>query len=142
MDANTYWVDSRLNSQQITARGAVALHSPNFDGYVVALPLHQNGERAQKRRRYNLFSSWCAFAVIVAATFALCITVTKRTGADFNLAAQKYETLNREVTAMRRSNAALAREIERLKSDPRAIEVAARERLKMVRADEIVVPIK
>jgi cell division protein FtsB len=45
-----------------------------------------------------------------------------------------------DVQQLRESNAVLEQEIRRLNSDPRAIETAARARLNMVRANEIVVP--
>jgi cell division protein FtsB len=47
-----------------------------------------------------------------------------------------------EIDALRRSNASLQIEIHRITTDPETIESAARERLGMVRPNDIVVPIK
>ncbi len=80
--------------------------------------------------------------MIVLATFAMCVTVTMRTHAGMRAAEQKYESINSDVERLRNTNATLDREVSRLRTDPRAIEAAARTRLNMVRADEVVVPIK
>jgi cell division protein FtsB len=47
-----------------------------------------------------------------------------------------------EIESMRRGNTALQGEIRRMVSDPSTIESAARERLGMVRPNDIVVPIE
>jgi len=47
-----------------------------------------------------------------------------------------------QVDALRRSNASLQVEIHRMTADPGTIESAARERLGMVRPNDIVVPIE
>ncbi len=80
--------------------------------------------------------------MIVLATFAMCVTVTMRAHAGRRAAEQKYESINSDVERLRNTNATLDREVSRLRTDPRAIEAAARTRLNMVRADEVVVPIK
>jgi len=46
-----------------------------------------------------------------------------------------------DVERLQGTNDALRREVERLRSDPRAIEAAARTRLNMVRANEVVMPV-
>ncbi|HVF87968.1 MAG TPA: septum formation initiator family protein [Pyrinomonadaceae bacterium] len=80
--------------------------------------------------------------MIILATFAMCATVTMRTHAEMNAAEQKFEQLHTDVEKLRHSNAAIKREVTRMQTDPRAIEAAARTRLNMVRANEIVVPIQ
>jgi cell division protein FtsB len=47
-----------------------------------------------------------------------------------------------DVEELRNTNQSLRLEIQRLNSEPRTIEAAARSRLNMVRANEIVVPIE
>jgi cell division protein FtsB len=47
-----------------------------------------------------------------------------------------------DVQGLRSTNQSLRLEIEQLRSDPRAIEAAARIRLNMVRANEIVIPVE
>jgi cell division protein FtsL len=82
------------------------------------------------------------FSTIILATFALCITITMRTRAEIRVASEQYQMIGTEVEAMRSKNAALEQEVRRLHSDPRAIESAARTRLNMVRANEIIVPVE
>ncbi len=56
-------------------------------------------------------------------------------------AEQKFSQTRSEVQALTNTNDSLRREVQRLQNDPRAIEAAARARLNMVRANEIVVPV-
>jgi cell division protein FtsB len=65
-----------------------------------------------------------------------------RTYAERGAAAQQYERVNSEVETLRNNNAALASEVKHLRSDPRSIESASREKLRMVHANEIIVPIE
>lgn len=135
--ANSYWVDHRLRSQRVATRALPSLDSPALD-----LPREIIGTRTEIRRRGGLIPSWVVFGAIILATFALCVTVTMRTHAEMRAASQQYERLNSEVVMLRTTNASLSSEVRRLRKDPRAIESAARERLKMVRANEIIVPIE
>ncbi len=50
--------------------------------------------------------------------------------------------MSMDVEQLRNTNASIQREVEQLRTNPRAIESAARARLNMVRANEIVVPIE
>ncbi len=59
-----------------------------------------------------------------------------------NLASQQYVRMQTDVEELRNANQSLRSEIEQLSNDPRAIEAAARSRLGMVRANEIVVPVE
>jgi len=81
------------------------------------------------------------FSMVILAMFTLCVTVTLRTQTKMHRAAAHHETISSEVESLRSTNANLAREVERLRSDPRAIEAAARSRLGMVRANEIIVTV-
>lgn len=135
--ANTYWVDNRLHAQRVTIRSFPSLSSPARD-----LSREIIGTRTEIRRRGGLIPSWAVFITIILATFALCVTVTMRTHAEMRTASQQYERISSEVEALRNNNASLASEVKRLLNDPRSIESAARERLKMVRANEIIVPIE
>jgi cell division protein FtsB len=98
--------------------------------------------RADVRRRGFAIPSWVVFGMVILATFALCVTVTMRTHAEMRSAEQKFEQMNVEVENLRRTNQTIERQVERLRTDPRAIEAAARTQLNMVRADEIVVPVE
>ena len=135
--ANTAWIDSRLQAQRVATRALPSLASPARE-----LSREILGTRTEIRRRGGLIPSWVVFVTVILATFALCVTVTMRTHAEQVAAIQHYEKLSSEVEALRNNNASLASEVNRLRSDPRAIEAAARERLKMVRANEIIVPIQ
>jgi cell division protein FtsL len=134
--ANTYWVDKRIRSQRVAPRAT----SPFIPVREISLDII--GTRAEVRRRGGIIPSWVIFGMIILATFAVCVTVTMRTRAKLNLASQQYARIQTDVEALRSSNHALQREIEELRNDPRAIESAARSRLNMVRANEIVVPIE
>ncbi len=134
--ANTYWTDQRLRAQRVATRALPTL-APARD-----LSRELIGTRTEIRRRGGLIPSWVIFTTIILATFALCVSVTMRTRAEMNTASQQYERMTAEVESLRNGNAALAQEVNRLRDDPRAIEAAARTRLNMVRANEIIVPVE
>jgi len=58
------------------------------------------------------------------------------------MASQQYVRMQSDVEGLRDANQNLRREIHQLRNDPRTIEAAARSRLNMVRANEIVVPVE
>lgn len=136
--ANTYWIDNRLRAQQVTARAV-----PQFT-HESARSLSRDivGTRTEVRKRGGMVPSWVIFGMIILATFALCVSVNIRAQAEMRTASQTYEKASTDVEQLRGSNAALETEVRRLKTDSRAIESAARARLNMVRANEIVVPVQ
>jgi len=135
MAANSYWTDARLDAQRPAAR-ALTLPAPAKEaGFEVVAP------RAAVRRRDLALPSWVVFCMIMLATFAVCLTVTMRTHAEMGAAAQEYGEMSADVEQIRGTNESLRREVERLRNDPRAIEAAARERMNMVRPNEVVVPL-
>lgn len=136
MSANPFWTDARLATQRPAVR-ALTLPSPAIEAGTEAI-----GARAVARRRDFSVPSWVFFCTIMLATFAVCVTVTMRANAAMRGAAQKYEHMNSDVGQIRDTNATLKREVERLRSDPRAIETAARARLNMVHPNEVVVPLR
>jgi len=136
--ANTYWIDNRLRAQQVTARAV-----PQFTHESArALSRDIVGTRTEVRKRGGMVPSWVIFGMIILATFALCVSVNIRAQAEMRTASQTYEKASTDVEQLRGSNAALETEVRRLKTDSRAIESAARARLNMVRANEIVVPVQ
>ena len=135
MAANLNWSDSRLDAQRPVSR-AFALPSPAAETAHGAA-----GARASVRRREFSVPSWVVFSMIMLATFAVCVTVTMRTHAARGAAEQKYLQMETEVQGIRDRNASLRRDVERLRTDKKAQEAAARARLNMVRANEIVVPL-
>jgi len=135
MAANPYWTDARLATQQPSTR-ALTLPSPALSTAVESL-----GTRAGVRRRDLALPSWVVFCMIMLATFAVCVTVTIRTHAGMQAAEKKHEQVSADVEKMRGDNASLRQRVEHLRSDPRVIEATARERMNMVRPNEIVVPL-
>ncbi len=134
---NTYWTDTRLATQRPIAR------TLTFPTTVRDLPrVNDSAVRTRVTRRGLAIPSWVLFCMIILATFAMCVTVTVRTHAEMNKAELKYEHMSMDVEQLRNTNASIQREVEQLRTNPRAIESAARARLNMVRANEIVVPIE
>lgn len=135
MAANLNWSDSRLDAQRPVAR-AFALPSPAAETLTGVA-----GVRAYARRRDFAIPSWVVFSMIMLATFAVCVTVTMRTHAARGAAEQKYLLMETDVQSIRDRNASLRRDVERLRTDRKTQEAAARDRLNMVRANEIIVPL-
>ncbi|HSK63999.1 MAG TPA: septum formation initiator family protein [Pyrinomonadaceae bacterium] len=133
--ANTYWVDERIRSQRVMRRGNASIAS------VQQISMDIIGSRAEVRRRGGIIPSWVVFTMILLATFAVCVTVNMRTRARFQVAAQQFSVMQSDVETLRSINQSLKTEVERLRSDPHAIESAARARLNMVRGNEYVVPV-
>ena len=134
--ANTYWVDERIQSQRVSPRAGGSLAS------VQQISIDIIGTRTEVRRRGGIIPSWVVFGMILLATFAVCMTVNMRTHAKVQIAAQQLNTMQTDVEALRTINTTLKAEVQRLRTDPRAIELAARSRLNMVRANEYVVPVE
>jgi cell division protein FtsB len=134
--ANTYWVDERIRSQRVAPR-ATSAFAP-----VREISLDIIGSRAEVRRRGGIIPSWVVFGMIILGTFAVCVTVTMRTRTKMNMASQQLVRMQTDVQSLRSMNQSLRVEVEQLRNDPRTIESAARSRLNMVRANEIVVPVE
>lgn len=134
--ANTYWVDERIRSQRVSPRPGASLAS------VQQISIDILGSRTEVRRRGGIIPSWVVFGMILLATFAVCVTVNMRTRTKVQIAAQQLSSMQTDVEALRTINATLKAEVQSLRTDPRTIELAARSRLNMVRANEYVVPIE
>jgi len=80
--------------------------------------------------------------MIILATFAVCVTVNMRTRAKVLVASDQFSLMQNDVESLRNINRSLKTEVERLRNDPRAIELAARAKLNMVRRNEFVVPVE
>ena len=134
--ANTYWVDERIRAQRVAPRASTSLAS------VQEISIGIIGTRSEVRRRGGIIPSWVVFAMVILAISAVCVTVNMRTRAKAQVAAIQLSSIQSDVQALRYVNQAHKTEVEKLKSDPRAIELAARSRLNMVRANEYVVPVE
>ena len=87
----------------------------------------------------RLLPSWVILATVLLAASAICATVIIRSRAEFQSSSGQRERLVSEIDFVRGANASLQVEVHRLTSDPNTIELAARERLGMVKANDIVV---
>ena len=134
--ANTYWVDERIRSQRVVPRTGDSLSSMR------QMSIEIVGTRAEVRRRGGLIPSWVVFGMVILATFAVCVTVNMRTRARAQMASEQFASMQNDVETLRSVNQSLRSEVEHLRTDPRAIESAARSRLNMVRSNEIVVPVE
>lgn len=83
--------------------------------------------------------SWAILATVLLATSGICATAIARSRAEFQSSSGQRERLVSEIDFVRGANASLQVEIRRLTNDPNAIELAARERLGMVKANDVVV---
>jgi cell division protein FtsB len=133
---DSYWADDRLSAQRVVSR-TIPTFAPVRD-----LSREIVGSPTEIRRRGGLIPSWVLFGMIIAATFALCVSVTMRTRAELRMASTQYDKMRSDVEQLQESNATLRTDLQRLRTDPRAIESAARERLSMVRPNEIVIPLR
>jgi cell division protein FtsB len=134
--ANSYWIDERIQSQRVSPRANSSLAS------VQQISMDILGTRTEVRRRGGIIPSWVVFGMILLATFAVCLTVNMRTRGKVQFAAQQLNAMQTDVEALRNVNQSLKAEVQRLRTDPRTIELAARARLNMVRSNEFVVPVE
>lgn len=133
---NTYWVDERMRAQRVAPRASSPFAS------VREISQDIIGSPAEVRRRGGLLPAWVIFGMIILGTFAICVAVTLRTRTKMSLASQQFVRMQTDVNGLRHANQSLRAEIDQLHNDPRTIEAAARSRLNMVRANEIVVPVE
>jgi cell division protein FtsB len=133
--ANTFWIDERIRSQRVAPR-------TNSLASVQQISMEIIGTRTEVRRRGGIIPSWVVFGMILLATLGVCVTVNMRTRAKVQVAAQQLTAMQTDVEALRNVNQSLKSEVQRLRTDPRAIELAARARLNMVRANEFVIPVE
>ena len=133
---NSYWVDERIRAQRVAPRASSTFAS------VREISQDIIGTPAEVRRRGGVIPAWVIFGMVILGTFAICVAVTVRTRTRMSLASQQYVRMQVDVEELRNTNQSLRLEIQRLGSEPRTIEAAARTRLNMVRANEIVIPIE
>ncbi|HEV8371383.1 MAG TPA: septum formation initiator family protein [Pyrinomonadaceae bacterium] len=134
--ANSYWVDERIKSQRVLPRANTSLAT------VQEISIDILGSRAEVRRRGGLIPSWVVFSMVILAIAAVCATVNMRTRAKAQTAALQLSSIESDVKSLRGVNQSLKAEVQKLKTDPRTIELAARSRLNMVRSNEYVVPVE
>jgi cell division protein FtsB len=90
-----------------------------------------------KREKAN---SWLGFAVVVALSSMICLTVNLRAYSELSAEINQHQILNTEVNQLTTENSALQDEIQQIKTDKTMIEREAR-RLGMSRPNEkVLVP--
>jgi len=80
--------------------------------------------------------------MILIAALGICSTVLVRSRTELKSSTIEYGRMTAEIASMRNANASLQIDIRRIASDPISIESAARERLGMVRPNDIVIPLE
>jgi len=139
--ANTYWIDSRLATQQLNSIYAKprALTFPSLANSREAASTLPRTNRATQTSVVR--PSYILTSFFIVALFVLCFTVTNRTRVKLDNAAGQHAQMSRQVETLRTTNASLKGQVADLRTNPRAIEAAARTQLGMVRAGEIVIPV-
>jgi cell division protein FtsB len=77
--------------------------------------------------------------MITLSAIAVCISVYFRTRAELEAALSKHKAASNRLNGLQIKTERLARDVERMKNDPRAIEEFARERLGYIRRGEVIV---
>ena len=127
---NTEWLLNRAASRPAIAQSVGVLNSPTLTARELVLPAI-NGAR--------LVPSWVILTTILIATTAICATAILRSRGELRASSTQRLKVESEIQSLREVNQSLQRDIQRLTKDPGAIELAARERLGMVKASDIVV---
>jgi cell division protein FtsB len=83
--------------------------------------------------------SWVVLTTVLLATTGICGTVILRSRAQFRSSSDERQRVVSEMEQIVEANRVLELDIQRLTKDPNTIELAARERLGMVKANDIVV---
>lgn len=129
---NTYWLANRQLTQRVAPQALP--HIPVRELSRELFPATLGWLR--------LVPSWIFLAMILIATLGICSTVVMRSRAELRASALQFDRMTSEIDAIRRTNASLQVEIHRMTNDPSMIESAARERLGMVRPNDIVLPME
>lgn len=127
----TGWLNNRSTTQDIRAQSLPVLPMDSAREFVFT-----------GIRRLGAVPSWTLLAMIILATTAVCGAVIVRSRAEFRDSSQQLSRLTSEAASLRHNNAELQLQIQRLTNDASAIELAARERLGMVRPSDVVLPIE
>ena len=129
---DTYWLSNRKLTQRVAVQALPSLPIRELSRELFPATLGS----------LRLIPSWIFLAMILIATLGICSTVVVRARAELKASSLQFDRMTSEIEALRRSNASLQVEIHRMTTDPTTIESAAREKLGMVRPNDIVVPIE
>lgn len=125
--------------------GWLTNRASTYSSRAQALPLPADSARElvfTGIRRLGAIPSWTLLAMVILATTAVCSTVIMRARAEFRESADQLTRMTSQAEVLRHENNDLQNQIHRLSSDATTIELAARERLGMVRPDDVVLPIE
>ena len=119
--------------------------APRYSVAAQALPVTISRDSARQAvipalRWFTLLPSWILLAMVLVATGAVCATVILKARSEFQISSSQRQLMLSEIDSLGRTNRALELQIRRLSNDSNTIELAARERLGMVRPTDIVVP--
>ena len=129
---NTYWLANRQLTQRVAQQALPHIPVREFSRELFPATLVW----------LRLIPSWVLLAMILIATLGICSTVVMRSRAELKASSLQFDRMTSEIDAIRRTNASLQVEIHRMTNDPSMIESAARERLGMVRPNDIVLPME
>lgn len=129
---NTYWLSNRQITQRVSSQAIPTVPIRELTREMVPAALGW----------MRLIPSWIFLAMILVATLGICSTVIVRSRAELKASTMEYGRMTYEIASIRKSNGSLQSEIHRIATDPFTIESAARERLGMVRPDDVIVPIE
>lgn len=129
---NTHWLSTRQTTQRFATQA------------IPTLPIRDLSRELYPAARawLRLIPSWIFLAMILIAALGICSTVLVRSRTELKSSSIEYGRMAAEIASMRSANASLQTDIRRIASDPISIESAARERLGMVRPNDIVIPLE
>lgn len=111
-----------------------------WDNRGVSMPAARTRVRNVKQRETAATPQWFMFAVVMAITLMVCLTINLRTYSELSSETVQNEKLTAEIDQLSNENLALQEEIHSLKTDPNQIEREAR-KLGMSRLNEkVLVP--
>ncbi len=127
---NTEWLLNRTASRPNVAQSVGVLSNPGLTVRDLVVPAIRGARSVP---------SWVILTTIMFATTAICATAIVRSRGELRASSTQRLKVESEIASLRDANQSLERDIQRLTKDPRAIELAARERLGMVKASDIVI---
>ena len=128
----TGWLQGR-NTTQLSMSQTLPLASTRESSRELFLPA---------LRWIGAVPSWTVLLMIILSTSAVCATVILRARGEFQSSSAQLHKMTSEIDSLQHANGVLQAEVDRLTTDSNAIELAARERLGMVRPNDIVVPME
>ena len=129
----TGWLTNRATTQTLVAAQSVPLMPGRESSRELFLPA---------LRWIGVVPSWAVLLMIILAAGAVCGTVILRARTEFQSSAAQLYQMSSDVDSLHYRNQTLLTEVDRLTKDSNAIELAARERLGMVRPNDVVVTIE